>query len=228
MILPFLFGMNLIDCYRALGLRTGAPFADVKAAYRRLARRYHPDVNPGDQQAKDKFIELTEAYRTLSQALPHDGLDSAETSTESVAASYPAAQAKPSQPTSKPRSRTQAKTKTAPPKPQYPEVQKNPNLSKLEQKLKQESYNQLQTLLKHKKFPRAIALVEGLAQRIPNDTEVRQWQAITYQRWGRQLISDGQFAKAQIYLKKALQTDPHNKSLHQEVNQDFQRLKQVF
>lgn len=219
--------MNLIDCYRALGLRTGAPFTDVKAAYRRLARRYHPDVNPGDQQAKDKFIKLTEAYRTLSQALPHDELDSAETSTETVAAS-PTAQAESPPPASKQRSRSSAKAKTAPPKPQYPEVQKNPNLSKLEQKLKQESYNQLQTLLKHKKFPRAIALVEGLAQRIPNDTEVRQWQAITYQRWGRQLINDGQFAKAQIYLKKALQTDPYNKSLHQEVNQDFQRLQQVF
>lgn len=218
--------MNLIDCYRALGLRTGAPFADVKAAYRRLARRYHPDVNPGDQQAKDKFIELTEAYRTLSQALPHDELDSAETSTESVANSA-AAQTQRTDSVSK-RPQTQTEAKAAPPKPQYPEVQKNPNLSKLEQKLKQESYNQLQTLLKHKKFPRAIALVEGLAQRIPNDDEVRQWQAITYQRWGRQLINDGQFAKAQIYLKKALQTDPYNKSLHQEVNQDFQRLKQVF
>lgn len=216
--------MNLIDCYRALGLRTGAPFADVKAAYRRLARRYHPDVNPGDQQAKDKFIELTEAYRTLSQALPHDGLDSAETSTESAVNSAVAQTQQKSSASKRP----QTQTKPAPPKPEYPEVQKNPNLSKLEQKLKQDSYNQLQTLLKYRKFPRAIALVEGLAQRIPNDDEVRQWQAITYQRWGRQLINDGQFAKAQIYLKKALQTDPHNKSLHQEVNQDFQRLKQVF
>ncbi|MGP1386101.1 MAG: J domain-containing protein [Thainema sp.] len=215
--------MNLIDCYRALGLRTGAPFADVKAAYRRLARRYHPDVNPGDQQAKDKFIELTEAYRTLSQALPHDGLDSAETSTESVANSTAVQTQRKSS-----ASKRQTQTKPTPPKPEYPEVQKNPNLSKLEQKLKQDSYNQLQTLLKYRKFPRAIALVEGLAQRIPNDDEVRQWQAITYQRWGRQLINDGQFAKAQIYLKKALQTDPYNKSLHQEVNQDFQRLKQVF
>lgn len=218
--------MNLIDCYRALGLRTGAPFTDVKAAYRRLARRYHPDVNPGDQQAKDKFIQLTEAYRTLSQALPHDGLDSAETSTESVPGSASAPQK--SAQAAHQRQRSPAKAKAAPPKPQYPKVQKNPDLSQLEQKLKQESYNQLQTLLQRRKFPRAIALVEGLAQRIPNDTEVRQWQAITYQRWGRQLINDGQFAKAQIYLRKALQTDPHNKSLHQEVNQDFQRLQQFF
>ncbi len=227
--------MNLIDCYRALGLRTGAPFADVKAAYRRLARRYHPDVNPGDQQAKDKFIELTEAYRTLSQALPHDGLDSAETSTESAVNSATAQAKQPGSGSvqqnanaTKQRQPARTKAKTEPPQPHYPEVQKNPNLSTLEQKLKQDSYNQLQTLLKYRKFPRAIALVEGLAQRIPNDTEVRQWQAITYQRWGRQLINDGQFAKAQIYLKKALQTDPYNKSLHQEVHQDFQRLKQVF
>ena len=72
--------MNLADCYRVLGLRTGAPFADIKASYRRLARQYHPDVNPNDQRAKDKFIQVAEAYKQLSQAVPHGDLDSAEDS----------------------------------------------------------------------------------------------------------------------------------------------------
>ena len=62
--------MNLAECYRILGLESGASFDAIKASYRRLARRYHPDVNPGNQHAKDKFIELTEAYRFLLSAIP--------------------------------------------------------------------------------------------------------------------------------------------------------------
>ncbi|MBD0386151.1 MAG: molecular chaperone DnaJ, partial [Nostoc sp. C3-bin3] len=60
------------------------------------------------------------------------------------------------------------------------------------------------------------------------DAEVRQWLAIAYQIWGRALISEKQVLKARIYLKKALKTDPHNKSLWYEVQRDFQRLEQIF
>ena len=93
--------------------------------------------------------------------------------------------------------------------------------------LKQEAYNQLRDLLRQQKFPRAIALVEGLAHRLPTDTEINQWQAIVYQRWGRQLISQGQFHKAHLYLKKALQTDPNNPSLSNEVARDLGLLKHI-
>jgi tetratricopeptide (TPR) repeat protein len=98
----------------------------------------------------------------------------------------------------------------------------------MDRRLKQQSYDQLQLLLKTQRFPRAIALVEGLAQRLPADTEVRQWQAITYQRWGRQLIQNKQYDKARVYLKKALKIDPHNKALWSEVEREFQRLEQVY
>ncbi|MCY7285838.1 MAG: J domain-containing protein, partial [Cyanobacteria bacterium CAN_BIN43] len=40
--------MDLADCYRLLGLRTGASYEAIKASYRRLARQYHPDANPQD------------------------------------------------------------------------------------------------------------------------------------------------------------------------------------
>lgn len=93
--------------------------------------------------------------------------------------------------------------------------------------LKKDAYEQLKGLLRQQKFPRAIALVEGLAQRLPTDHEINQWQAIVYQRWGRQLISQGQFQKARIYLKKALQTDPNNPSLENEVNRDLGLLKHL-
>jgi tetratricopeptide (TPR) repeat protein len=82
-------------------------------------------------------------------------------------------------------------------------------------------------LLKYRRFARAIALVEGLAQRIPHDPEVRQWQAIAYSSWGRHLVNERQLEKARIYLKKALRTDPHNRSLWAEVERDFRRIEQL-
>ena len=83
-------------------------------------------------------------------------------------------------------------------------------------------------MLKEQRFPRAIALIEGLARRIPQDPEVKQWQAIAYQRWGRQLIQERQLDKARIYLKKALRTDPHNRSLWAEVERDFRYMERLF
>jgi molecular chaperone DnaJ len=54
------------DYYEVLGLRRGASQQDIKRAYRKLARKHHPDVNPGNKTAEAKFKELTEAYEVLS------------------------------------------------------------------------------------------------------------------------------------------------------------------
>jgi tetratricopeptide (TPR) repeat protein len=212
--------MNLADCYRLLGLRTGASFDEIKASYRRLARQYHPDVNPGNQQqAKEKFIQLTDAYKFLiSQVSPEGETDSNEPPVAASADGKTAVTEPP--PVASP---TEVKvTRKA------PRIQRNPDLTEAEQLLKQSSYEQLQQLLKYQRFPRAIALVEGLAQRIPKDPEVRQWQAITYQRWGRYLIDQRELDKARIYLKKALRTDPHNRSLWSEIERDFRRMEKIF
>lgn len=56
------------DYYEVLGVRRGASESDIKRAYRKLARRYHPDVNPGDKTAEAKFKELSEAHDVLSDA----------------------------------------------------------------------------------------------------------------------------------------------------------------
>ena len=55
-----------MDVYIILGLDRAATVADVKKAYRRLARRFHPDVNPGDQRSAIRFREIAEAYTILS------------------------------------------------------------------------------------------------------------------------------------------------------------------
>jgi DnaJ-class molecular chaperone len=54
------------DYYRTLGVGRNASDKDIKSAYRKLARKYHPDVNPGDKKAEDKFKEIGEAYEVLS------------------------------------------------------------------------------------------------------------------------------------------------------------------
>jgi molecular chaperone DnaJ len=55
-----------MDLYIVLGVEREASLDDIKRAYRRLARRFHPDINPGDRTAAQQFRQIAEAYETLS------------------------------------------------------------------------------------------------------------------------------------------------------------------
>src|SRR5437660_7269281 len=54
------------DYYETLGVKRNASENEIKSAYRKLARQFHPDRNPGDKQAETKFKEVQEAYDVLS------------------------------------------------------------------------------------------------------------------------------------------------------------------
>ena len=60
--------MAFIDYYKILGVAKTATEADIKKAYRKLARKFHPDINPNDKESEKKFQEINEANEVLSNA----------------------------------------------------------------------------------------------------------------------------------------------------------------
>jgi tetratricopeptide (TPR) repeat protein len=191
---------NLDKCYQLLGLDREASLDDVKSAYRALARKFHPDLNPHDLQAPQRFIHLNQAYQIL---LERAAIVSNRTA---------------SQPPQSPHVRV---TTTNPPTTTKPE------LTQQEAELKWELYYELQSLLKQQEFLKAIVLIEGLAQRFSLDHQICQWQGIIYSQFGNKLIKQREFDKAKIYLKKALKVDPHNRQLWAEVDRAFNRIAQL-
>lgn len=253
--------LTVRDCYRLLELPPGAPVTDIKRAYRRLARRYHPDSGHRSASA-ETFATLAQAYRALmersgrpSATVPWSGSSAAVAAPSPPPPAAPQSPAPPPsrEPAPAPNSATNSATNQAPsqathqatnPAPSQataqpnhrsttrsaarsvtqPQVQVNPSLSPFEQELKENAFRRLQELFQGGRFPSAIALAEGLAQRLDRDEEVKQWLAIAYHRWGRELINRGQGSRAETYLKKALNTDPRNRQLWLLVDHELQRL----
>src|SRR3954449_3952127 len=67
--------MSKRDYYEVLGVPRGTPEDEIKKCYRKLAVKYHPDKNPGDKTAEEKFKELSEAYEVLSDAQKRGAYD---------------------------------------------------------------------------------------------------------------------------------------------------------
>jgi tetratricopeptide (TPR) repeat protein len=194
--------MNLDKCYQLLGICRGASLDELKAAYRSLARKLHPDLNPGDLEAPQRFIALNEAYQVL--------LDTTQTNSNPSTTSNSASST----------TTVRVTHRNAPPA-------KAPQPSKNEDQLKWQLYYELQSLLKQQQFLKAIVLIEGLAHHSPLDAQICQWQGIIYSQYGHQLIQRRDFNQARIYLKKALKVDPHNRELWQEIDRAFNRITQL-
>jgi molecular chaperone DnaJ len=77
-----------MDLYALLGLAPGATPADIKRAYRRLSRRYHPGINPGDRAAESLFKRISEAYETLVDPERRRHYDAGGPQTEATTATF--------------------------------------------------------------------------------------------------------------------------------------------
>ena len=60
--------MEFKDYYQTLGVTKSSSEKEIKQAYRKLARKHHPDVNPGDKSAEARFKEINEAYEVLGDS----------------------------------------------------------------------------------------------------------------------------------------------------------------
>jgi len=217
--------MHLSECYRLLGVPRNATMDDIKVAYRRLARKYHPDVNQNDPTATDKFRLVQEAYKMLKDSDKEDL--SRELFAKKAATNAPPYQAAPpppakANPPSKPQHHPKIKIEVKQVNNQVDPINSDPEL-----KLKLDMLRRVQDLLKQKKYVVAIAVVEGMSERFPNSPEVIHWQAVTYHRWSSELILAGKLREAEIYLNKALNTDPKNRELSFEVKRDLERVQKL-
>ena len=85
--------MDKKDYYEVLGLKKGATDAEIKKAYRQMAKKYHPDLNPDDPEAEAKFKEVNEANDVLSD--PEKKANSADNATQPEAEGDKPAEPKP-------------------------------------------------------------------------------------------------------------------------------------
>ena len=226
--------MHISECYRLLGIPRNATLDDIKVAYRRLARKYHPDVNQDDPTATDKFRLVQEAYKMLRDSNKEDL--SKELFTKNASANT-SANTSVSTSGRSPSAPPHQKTTTPPKTPQdHPKIKievkqvnnkVDPINSDPELKLKLDMLRRVQDLLKQKKYIVAIAVVEGMSERFPNSPEVIHWKAVTYHRWSNELILVGKLREAEIYLNKALNTDPKNRELSFEVKRDLERVQKL-
>jgi molecular chaperone DnaJ len=76
--------MRLSECYSLLEVSPGASLDDIKASYRKLAFKYHPDLNPGDARAAQRFSRLNEAYVLLKKNLESSSSDKRRYNAETI------------------------------------------------------------------------------------------------------------------------------------------------
>lgn len=202
---------EIADCYYVLGLPRHASLEEVKSAYRKLVKRYHPDYNPGDRRATEQFIRIRQAYETLIAVIeplssPPDRASQSTTDFSPSAVARPPANVK-----------IYVKKRH--------EASAAPHLSPEQKRIKQQCLDQIDLMLRQWRWQQAARQAEELARRFPRDPDVGRVQAKAYLGWARDLLNRRQYDAARPFLQKAMSADPTNQALWEEIERDYVRIE---
>jgi DnaJ domain len=196
--------ITLEKSYQLFRLNPSASIAEIKTIYRQMAKAIHPDLNPNDPTARDRFNSLNQAYQLLLVAaqLTVDNIDidtepelnhNSQTTT-SVRVSYVV----------------------------------DPPLSPKDLQLKIEVFDSLDKLIRQGNFTKAVTVVDMLVRVIPNCNEIFKKQSEVYFKYAQELVNQrAQLNLARTYLKASLKIDPHNQQRWQAVNREFNRIERL-
>lgn len=198
---------DIADCYQILGLPRHASIEEVKSAYRKLVKRYHPDYNPGDRRASEQFIRVRRAYETLMAAIEQ---------------LPPASESRPQPAAPPPRGKVKIYVKHRQNASTEAPAEK---LTPQQEQVKQQWLDQIYMLLKRWRWQQAARQAEELARRFPRDPDIGKALAKAYHGWGRELLDRGRYDAARPYLQKAMKSDPTNQELWEEIERDYIRIE---
>ena len=187
--------------YELFGLNSSASIDRIKAVYRQMAKKIHPDLNPDDPTARDRFNTLNQAYQLLLAT--HSQIDR---SIDDPVDPAPAANS------------------------DSVRVDRvvDPPLSPQDLELKTEVFASLDKLVRQENFVKAVSIVDMLAKVVPNCAEISKKQSEMYFKYAQDLINRrSQLVLARTYLKESLRIDPHNPQRWQAVNREFNRIERL-
>lgn len=198
---------NIADCYQILGLPQHASIEEVKSAYRKLVKRYHPDYNPGDRRASEQFIRVRRAYETLMAAI--EQFPPSSDSRPQPAAAPP------------PRGKVKIYVKHRHSPTEAPAAKLTPE----QEQVKQQWLDQVYMLLKRLRWQQAARQAEELARQFPRDPDIGKALAKAYLGWARELLDHRRYDAARPYLQKAMKADSNNQELWEEIERDYIRIE---
>jgi tetratricopeptide (TPR) repeat protein len=194
--------ITLEKSYTLFGLQPSASIEEIKTIYRQMAKEIHPDLNPDDPTARDRFYTLNQAYQLLISAHSVDtqqDVDPSDTAAHSdrverVRVNYVV----------------------------------DPPLSPPDLQLKQEVFENLEKLIRQENFEKAVSVIDLLVRVVPDRPEILKKQSEIYFKYAQDLVNRRtRLNLARTYLKTSLKLDPHNQQRWQAVERQFNRIERL-
>lgn len=194
--------ITLAQSYTLLRLNPSASIDEIKAIYRQMAKSMHPDLNPEDPTARDRFNTLNQAYQLL--------LVAARSTTTNNSNNVP---------------NVDSHDPDISVRVTYVV---DSTLNPADLQLKQEIFESLEKLIRQDDFAKAVSTIDLLVRVIPNCPEILRKQSEVYFKYAQELIKQrAQLHLARTYLKASLKIDPHNQQRWEAVNREFNRIERL-